>query len=86
MGHIARLMEENGIATVVIGSGVFRSQMESMSIPRSILTRFPMGRTLGAPGDRQTQRMLILEALDLLENASRGGVVRESSLPYRIGL
>ncbi|MDP1546313.1 MAG: hypothetical protein Q8L87_09845 [Anaerolineales bacterium] len=34
-----------------------------------------MGRTLGAPGDNETQRKVIMAALELLENASSPGTI-----------
>ncbi len=76
-------MEAAGIATVVIGSGVFHSTLKAMKIPRTVLSGFPMGRTLGAPGDSTAQRTLILAALDLLEEASQGGTIKQIELPYR---
>ena len=75
VGHIARIMEEGGIATVVIASGVFRNRLAAMQIPRTVLTRHPMGRPLGRPGDHEEQRRIILEALNLLESAIKGGIL-----------
>jgi hypothetical protein len=62
-------MEAGGIPTVVIGVRAFRDRLAAMRLPRTIITPYPMGRTLGAPGDREMQRKVILAALDLLENA-----------------
>jgi len=75
VGHIARLLEESGIATIVIGSSIFHDRLEAMRLPRTLLTHHPMGRPLGAPGDHATQRSVILAALDLLENAREGGQI-----------
>lgn len=82
MGHIARLMEESGIATVVIGSGIFHDRLAAMKLPRTVITHFPMGRPLGAPGDFETQREVILSALDLLENTNEGGIIRKIPARY----
>lgn len=77
VGHVARLLEEAGIATVIIAVRAFRDQLEAMTLPRVILTPHLMGRPLGAPGDAIKQRATILAALDLLENAKRGGTIVE---------
>lgn len=73
MGHVARAMEESGIATVVIASGVFGNRMKAMHLPRLVLTDFPMGRPLGAPNDRETQKRVLLAALEMFENATQSG-------------
>lgn len=78
-------MEESGIATVVIGSGIFHDRLAAMKLPRTVITHFPMGRPLGAPGDFETQREVILSALDLLENTSEAGKLREISTRYHHG-
>ena len=83
MGHLARVLEEAGLATVVIGTGAFRDRLAAMQLPRTIITHNPMGRPLGAPKDRETQRKVILTALDLLESASQGGAIVDLPDSYR---
>jgi hypothetical protein len=73
VGHIARLLEEGGISTVVIATAVFEDKMVAMRLPRLMLTRQMMGRTLGGPGDINTQRKYLYGALGLLESAADGG-------------
>jgi hypothetical protein len=85
VGHIARLLEESRIATVVIGSSIFRDRLEAMRLPRTLLTHHPMGRPLGAPGDHATQRSVLLAALDLLENAREGGRIVDFATQYLPG-
>ena len=75
MGHLARVLEEAGLATVVIGTNAFRDRLAAMRLPRTVITRHPMGRPLGAPNDRETQRKVILAALELLESARQSGVI-----------
>ncbi len=77
VGHVARLLEEAAITTVIIAVRAFRDQLEAMTLPRVILTAHLMGRPLGAPGDATMQRATILAALDLLESATRGGTIVE---------
>ena len=77
VGHLARLLEEAGIPTVMIGIRAFRPRLEAMRVPRLVVARNLLGRTLGAPGDRERQRAVILAALDLLEKAEQGGTIVE---------
>jgi hypothetical protein len=75
VGHVARLLEESGIPTVIIAVESFAFRMEKMALPRLIKTPHPMGRPLGAPGDKRRQRDCLLAALNLLEDAKQGGAV-----------
>ena len=79
MGHIARLLEEAGIPTVIIATRAFRPRMEVMRLPRLLLTPHLMGRPLGPPGHVVRQKEVILAALKLLESAERGGTIVEMS-------
>ena len=45
--------------------------------PRSLVTRFPRGQTVGPAGDAATQRAVVLAALALLAEAREGGEVRD---------
>lgn len=77
-------MEAGGIPTVVVGVKAFRDRLAAMRVPRVIITPHPMGRTLGAPGDVETQRKIILAALDLLENAAGPGAIVDFPDGYRV--
>lgn len=76
-------MEAGGIPTVVIGVKAFRDRLAAMHLPRTIITPHPMGRTIGAPGDRETQKKVIMAALDLLENASSPGTIVDLTGRYQ---
>ncbi|MBZ0309435.1 MAG: hypothetical protein K8I82_25450 [Anaerolineae bacterium] len=67
VGHVARVLEENGIATVIIAVEAFRVKLEAMSVPRLFCTPYLMGRPLGHPGDDITHERIVREALMLLE-------------------
>ena len=82
VGHVARLMEEAGIPTVIIAVKAFETRMRMMSLPRAVLTPHPMGRPLGPPGDRKRQRDVLLMALNLLETADKNGTIVEFEGPY----
>ena len=77
-------MEAGGIPTVVIGIRTFRDRLTAMRLPRMVITPHPMGRTLGAPGDRETQKKAILAALDLLEQATNPGAIVDFPGRYRV--
>lgn len=82
VGHVARFLEEAGISTVIIAVKAFAFRMGKMTVPRLVKTPHPMGRPLGAPGDKARQRDCILAALKLLEDAKQGGTVYEMPGTY----
>ena len=75
MGHIARLIEAGGIPTVVVASAVFEDKLTAMRLPRLVLTRQMMGRTLGRPGDVETQQKYLEAAFEMLNTAEVGGKI-----------
>ncbi|MCJ7701007.1 MAG: hypothetical protein MUO62_05450 [Anaerolineales bacterium] len=77
VGHVARLLEAEGIATVVVAARAFRPRMEVMKLPRLLLTPHLMGRPLGPAGDAAAQRAVLRAAFKLLETALAGGTVIE---------
>ncbi len=85
VGHVARTVESAGIPTVAVYVKAFEKVAREMRLPRVLLTRHPVGRPLGAPGDRERQAAVVRAALELLETAPNGGVVREFGEPYRPG-
>ena len=84
MGHLARLLEDGRIATVVVAARPFHRRLLAMSLPRLVLTPHPMGRVLSAPGDIARQREVILAALELLESATEGNSLLEISGTYQL--
>lgn len=83
VGHIARRAETEGIPTVAVVVRSFRHVAEEMGYPRAVITRHPMGRPIGPPGDTETQTRVVEAALELLERANRGGAIFELDSPYR---
>ena len=69
VGHVARALEAVGIATVCVYVEAFRHQAVNLRVPRALITPFPMGRNVGAPGNAAQQRRVIRTALGLLERA-----------------
>ena len=62
----------------------FRHVLHQMKVPRAVVTRNPLGRPLGAPGDRERQTSVVNAALDLLETAQHGLSIVELEAPYRV--
>jgi hypothetical protein len=83
VGHVARLLEEAGIATVILAVQAFQGRLAAMRVPRLLVSRYPMGRPVGAPGDAEGQRAAILAALELLQTAQQGGTIRTLPGAYR---
>ena len=75
VGHVARLLEEAGIPTVIAASKVFAKQLKAMHLPRVLLTPYLLGRPLGRPNDRKAQTAVIQKALSLLESAKASGTI-----------
>lgn len=76
-------MEEVGISTVCVFIRAFRHQAELLKPPRTLVTRHILGRTVGAPGDSERQRLVVEKALGLLETATSPGAIVDMSEPYR---
>jgi len=72
-GLTDRGFEAAGIPTVAFGVQAFKSRLLPMSIPRLVLTPELMGKTLGRPGEKDTQLAYLDAGLELLENTTGGG-------------
>jgi D-proline reductase (dithiol) PrdB len=67
VGLVARHLEANGIATVILGSA--RDVVELCGVPRFLFSDFPLGNPCGRPYDEAMQRAIVGMGLDLLESA-----------------
>jgi len=70
VGHIARAVEAQGIATVIVAIQAFEAELSAMRVPRLVTTPFPMGRPVGAPHDVSGQLETMSRALALLQSAT----------------
>lgn len=76
------MIEESGIATVVVSTG--RDLSAQVKAPRTVFVNFPMGNPFGRPFDRSTQRTILLDAMRVLETVREGGALVD--LPYEWGV
>jgi len=68
VGHIQRSLEESGIPTVGVYVNSFGHIPEMMGVSRALITHHLMGRPLGAPGDTERQRDVVIAALAMLKS------------------
>ena len=76
MSLIARHLEEQGIATVVMGCA--RDIVEHALVPRFYWSDFPLGHSAGKPTDEQSQYATLMGALELFDAARQPGVTVEN--------
>ncbi len=68
MGALAHFFEEEGLATAQIS--LIREHTEVIKPPRALWVPFILGRPMGAPGDPEFQRQVLIAVLRLLEAPS----------------
>ena len=61
----------------------FRHVAERMMLPRTVITRHPMGRPIGAAFDAERQTSVIHAAMGLLDRAVEGGTIVELEPSFR---
>ena len=67
VGLAARLLEANGIATVVMGCA--KDIVEHIGVPRFLFSDFPLGNGAGRPKDLASQSFTLDLALSIIESA-----------------
>ena len=81
MSLAARHLEENGIATVVMGCA--KDIVEFVGVPRFLFSDSPLGNAAGRPNDPQSQTLTLELALRLLESAPAARTTVQSPLRWR---
>ena len=81
MSLVARCLEADGIATVVLGSAI--DIVEHCGVPRFAFVDFPLGNPCGRPWDRAMQGQVVASAMALFETAA--GPRTTLRLPCRWG-
>jgi hypothetical protein len=74
VGAVGHYLEQDGVPTTQIS--LVREHTEAIRPPRALWVPFILGRPLGAPGNAQFQRRVLLAALELLEEPV-GPVLRD---------
>jgi hypothetical protein len=77
---VARHLEANGIATVVMGCA--KDIVEHCGVPRFLFSDFPLGNGAGRPHDKASQAATLALALDLLESARGPRTTMQSPLAW----
>ena len=76
----ARHLEENGIATVVMGCA--KDIVEYCGVPRFLFSDFPLGNAAGRPNDPESQAFTLELALRVLEAAPAPRTTVQSPLRW----
>ena len=76
----ARMLEENGISTVVMGCA--KDIVEYVGVPRFCSPIFPLGNAAGRPNDPASQAFTLDLALSLLESAPAARTTVQSPLRW----
>jgi hypothetical protein len=77
---VARHLEANGIATVVMGCA--KDIVEHVGVPRFLFSDFPLGNPAGRPHDPESQALTLELALRLLESAPAPRTTVQSPLRW----
>jgi hypothetical protein len=72
VGLVCRVVEQTGIATVCVSTGLDLTQQ--VKPPRSIFLNHPMGNNFGRPGDMQMDSEILFKALTLAQDTYEGGI------------
>ena len=80
MSLAARMLEENGIATVVMGCA--KDIVEHVGVPRFLFSDFPLGNAAGRPKDAVSQAFTLDLALSVLETAPAPRTTVQSPLRW----
>jgi len=77
---VARLLEAQGIPTVVMGCA--KDIVEYVGVPRFLFSDFPLGNPAGRPHDLASQDFTLRLALQLLQNAPVARTTVQSPLRW----
>jgi hypothetical protein len=77
---VARLLEANGIPTVVMGCA--KDIVEHCGVARFLFSDFPLGNSAGKPHDKDSQELTLELALALLETAAEPRTTLQSPLRW----
>jgi hypothetical protein len=81
---LARLMETAGLSTIVVTNMPFWA--ERIGVPRTLAVEFPFGQILGQPHNKEQQRRVMGQALEVLASADEPGTIVHSQEVWPIPL
>jgi D-proline reductase (dithiol) PrdB len=76
----ARHLEENGIATVIMGCA--KDIVEYVGVPRFLFSDFPLGNPAGRPRDQASQNFSLDLALNVLKYSKESRTTVQSPLRW----
>ncbi|MFK7862962.1 MAG: hypothetical protein AB8B95_01930 [Pseudohongiellaceae bacterium] len=80
MSLVARILEANGIPTLVLGSAM--DIVKRCNVPRYLHSDLPLGNPCGAPYDKAMQRLILEQGLQLLTDADEPGTIKRSGAAW----
>lgn len=81
MGLIARIIESEGISTVVFS--LSKELTLAVGVPRAVYVKWPLGHPLGEPGKPQQQRTMLFLGLQLAQTATGPGALVEPGFRWK---
>ena len=81
MSLVARHLEANGIPTLIIGSAI--DVVQHCGVPRYLHSDFPLGNPCGKPYDKDMQRGIIGQGIDMFRTATKPNTSERT--PYEWG-
>ena len=81
MSLVARHLEANGIPTLIIGSAI--DVVQHCGVPRYLHSDFPLGNPCGKPYDKDMQRCIIGQGIDMFRTATKPNASERT--PYEWG-
>ncbi|MBI2682215.1 MAG: hypothetical protein HYX26_03205 [Acidobacteriales bacterium] len=80
MGLIQREIEARGVPTVSVT--VAKDSTAAIKAPRAVFVPWPMGHHFGAPFHFEVQRRVLFAMLELLQNATQSGEIRDLPIKW----
>ncbi len=81
MGLIARIIEAEGITTVVYS--LSKELTQAVGVPRAIYVKWPLGHPLGEPGRAVQQRTMLFLGFQLAQTATEPGTFLEPGFRWK---